>query len=31
MLRRLVGWLWRHPYAAIWLAALVIVALERGW
>lgn len=29
--RRLVGWVWRHPYLAVWLLAGVIVTLEKGW
>jgi hypothetical protein len=24
-------WACRHPYAAIWVGALVVVALEKGW
>jgi hypothetical protein len=28
---RVVGGLLRHPYWLIWSAALVVLAMERGW
>jgi hypothetical protein len=31
LLFRLLGLLRRHPYWLIWLFALAVVALEKGW